>query len=403
MTGIIKAIINGNKIYVIWVTFLLVLSLIGLHAYARQLIYGLYVTGMGDEVSWGFYIANFAFLVGMAAAAVMIVIPVYIFNDKDLKKVVIFAELFAISAVIMCLSFVLIDLGRIDRMWHLIPFIGIFNWPDSMLTWDVIVLNGYLFINIFVCAYFLYKVKKGEEPKTWIYIAVVFLSIVWAPSIHTVTAFLFQGLGARPFWHSPLIAPRFLSSAFSAGPAFILIVLILLNKFKAIKISFQTIRRIRLIVTVCLLINIFFFFSEVFAELYMPTSHSINLAFLLGVKGKSILTPWIRLSLAMTIVAAIMFLIPSLMKKEVFVIIACILTDIGIWLEKGLGFVIPGFIPTQLGDFVQYKPTLNEVLITIGVWAAGLLLYTFFVKIAVSIINSKEGGDTEIYEYSQLK
>ena len=387
---IIKSIINGNRYYILWVTFLLILSLIGLHAYSRQLLYGLYVTGMGDEVSWGFYIANFAFLVGMAAAAVMIVIPVYIFHDKDLKKVVIFAELFAIAAVIMCLSFVLIDLGRIDRMWHLIPVIGIFHWPDSMLTWDVIVLNGYLFINIFVCSYFLYKVYKGQEPKTWIYLAVVFISIVWAPSIHTVTAFLFQGLGARPFWHSPLIAPRFLSSAFSAGPAFILIVLILLNKFNAIQISKDVIRRIRLIVTVCLLINIFFFFSEVFAELYMPTSHSINLAFLLGVKGKSILTPWIRLSILMSVVAAIMFLIPKLMQNEVFVVIACILTDIGIWLEKGLGFVIPGFIPSPLGDFVQYKPTLNEVLITIGVWAGGLLLYTFLVKIALPIINKEK-------------
>ncbi len=389
MSQIIKSIINGNRYYIIWVTFLLVLALIGLHAYSRQLIYGLYVTGMGDEVSWGFYIANFAFLVGMAAAAVMIVIPVYIFHDKELKKIVIFAELFAIAAVIMCLSFVLIDLGRIDRMWHLIPGIGIFHWPQSMLTWDVIVLNGYLFINIFVCAYFLIKLYKNQEPKTWIYLAVVFISIVWAPSIHTVTAFLFQGLGARPFWHSPLIAPRFLSSAFSAGPAFILIVLIILKRFNAIKISEHVIKRIRQIVTVCLLINIFFFFSEVFAELYMPTSHSINLAFLLGVKGKSILTPWIRLSLAMSIIAAIMFLTPKLMQKEVFVIIACILTDIGIWLEKGLGFVIPGFIPTPLGDFVEYKPTLNEVLITIGVWAGGLLLYTLLVKIAIPIINGE--------------
>ena len=387
--GLIRATINGNKYYILWVTFLLIWVLIGLHCYVKQLIYGLYTTGMGDEVSWGFYIANFAFLVGMAAAAVMIVIPVYIFHDKDVKHIVIFAELFAIAAVIMCLSFVLIDLGRIDRMWHLIPIIGIFHWPQSMLTWDVIVLNGYLFINIFVCAYFLYKTYKKQEPKTWIYLAVVFLSIIWAPSIHTVTAFLFQGLGARPFWHSPLIAPRFLSSAFSAGPAFILIVLILLNKFNPIKVSEGAIRRIRLIVTVCLLINIFFFFSEVFAELYMPTSHSINLAFLLGVKGKSILTPWIRLSVALSIIAVIMFLIPKLMKNNFFVVIACILTDIGIWLEKGLGFVIPGFIPTQIGDFVQYKPTLNEVLITIGVWAGGLLLYTILVKISLPIIRGE--------------
>ncbi len=385
----IKSILHGNKAYIIWFSLLLGLSLTGLFAYARQLAFGLVTTGMGDEVSWGLYIANFAFLVGMAAAAVMLVIPAYIFKDKEIHKIVIFAELFAISALIMCLLFITVDLGRPDRLWHLVPGLGIFNWPDSMLTWDVLVLNGYLVLNLFAAFYLLYKKRRGETPKPALYLPIVFLSIAWAPSIHTVTAFLFQGLGARPFWHSGLIAPRFLASAFAAGPAFMILVFKLLESNGALNISEQAIRRIRLIVTVSLLINLLLIVSEVFSELYLQTEHSIHLAFLLGLKGKSILAPWIRASLLFMAASAVIFLSP-LHKRNQLLIAACIMTVVGIWIEKGLGFVLPGFIPSPLGDFVQYRPSLNELFIVIGIWSAGLLIYTILVKTALPIIREED-------------
>jgi molybdopterin-containing oxidoreductase family membrane subunit len=384
---IVKATVNGSKAYVIWVLFLLTFVLIGLHCYAKQLAFGLYTTGMGDEVSWGFYIANFVYLVGMAAAAVMLVIPAYVFKDKDMDKVVIFAELFAIAALIMCLLFITIDLGRPDRLWHLIPGIGRFNWPRSILTWDVLVLNGYLLINLFVCWHYLSRKYKNLEVKSSFYIFVVFLSILWAPSIHTVTGFLFQALVGRPFWHSGLIAPRFLASAFSAGPAFMLVVFMILRKSKVLAIGDETIRKIRNIVTVSLIINFILMGSEIFAELYHATAHSIHMILLLGLHGKSLLTPWIWLSIFL-ILAAIGIFISPLRKKNVFIILASVFTVFGIWLEKGLGFLIPGFIPSTIGDFIQYVPTANEVFIVVGVWATGLLIYTMLVKIALPIINN---------------
>ncbi len=385
---IIRSTINGSKTYTIWVLFLLTLILIGIHCYAKQLAFGLYTTGMGDEVSWGFYIANFVYLVGMAAAAVMIVIPAYIFKDKDMGKIVIFAELFAIAALIMCLLFITIDLGRPDRLWHLIPGIGRFNWPGSMLTWDVLVLNGYLFINLFVCWHYLSRKYKGLEVKTPFYIFVVFLSILWAPSIHTVTGFLFEALVGRSFWHSGLIAPRFLASAFSAGPAFMILVFLLLRKTGALNISNKTINRIRVIVTVSLIINLILMGSEIFAELYHFTAHSVHMSFLLGLHGASLLTPWIWLSIFL-VISAIFILVSPLRFKTPFLIIASLFVVFGIWLEKGLGFLIPGFIPSTIGDFIQYVPTTNEVFIVIGIWATGLLIYTMLVKIALPIINKK--------------
>ena len=225
--------LSGGRLYWTWVTLLLSLSLVGLNAWARQLALGLHTTGMGDEVSWGLYVANFTFLVGMAAAAVMMVIPAYVFKDKQMHRMVIFAELFAVAALVMCILFISVDVGRPDRAWHIIPGLGIFNWPSSLLSWDVIVLNVYLALNLYVCAHVLFQKYRKKEPVKWLYLPVVFLAIAWAPSIHTVTAFLFQGLAARPLWNTALIAPRFIASAFAAGPAFMLLVFMLLDRARA--------------------------------------------------------------------------------------------------------------------------------------------------------------------------
>jgi len=208
---------SGDWRYHLWLGLLFMVCLLGLNAYAKQFVQGLVVTGMSDEVSWGVYIANFTFLVGVAAAAVMMVIPVYIYNNEELHDLVIFGELLAVAAIVMCLAFVMVDLGRPDRFWHLIPGIGQFNFPASMLSWDVIVLNGYLLLNIHICGYLLYCRYQRKMPSKWFYVPFVFIAIVWAISIHTVTAFLYVGLGGRPFWNSAIVGPRFLASAFTAG------------------------------------------------------------------------------------------------------------------------------------------------------------------------------------------
>src|SRR5678816_3658680 len=209
------------------------LCLLGLNAYARQFAHGLIVTGMSDEVSWGVYIANFTFLVGVAAAAVMVVIPVYIYDNEELHDLVIFGELLAIAAILMCLAFVTVDLGRPDRFWHMIPGLGKLNFPGSMLSWDVIVLNGYLALNVYLCAYLLYCRYRKQAPSKWFYLPVVFLGIVWAISIHTVTAFLYVGLGGRPFWNSSIVGPRFIASAFTAGPALIILAMQVVRRVTA--------------------------------------------------------------------------------------------------------------------------------------------------------------------------
>ncbi len=377
---------RGSGLFYAWMTFLTVLSLIGLNAYCKQLVEGLYLTGMTDHVSWGLYIANFTYLVGMAAAAVMLVIPVYTYKNEDLHDVVIFGELFAIAAIVMCLLFVTVDLGRPDRFWHLIPGIGRFNWPISMLSWDVVVLNIYLLLNAHICGYLLYMKYLGRKPSQWLYIPFVFLSIFWAVSIHTVTAFLLAGLASRPFWNSAILGPRFIASAFAAGPAFIVLTFQVIRKFSGYKISDSALFMLRRIIQVAMVINIFLLGNEVFKEFYTDTLHNASAKYLFfGLHGHSGLVPWIWIAISLNFTSMVLLMLPASEKVQ-YLNLACLLAVVGIWIEKGIGLIIPGFIPSPLGEIVEYMPTIHEVLICIGIWAFGFLLYTILLRFSIPIL-----------------
>jgi len=376
----------GGWRYQAWMFALTVLSLFGLNAYCKQLVNGLAVTGMTDHVSWGLYIANFTFLVGMAAAAVMLVIPVYVYRNKELHDLVIFGELFAVSAIMMCLFFVNVDLGRPDRFMHIF---WRFNFPVSMLTWDVVALGGYLLLNLHVCGYLIYCSYRGRKPSAVFYIPFVFVAIGWAISIHTVTAFLYVGLGGRPFWNSAIIAPRFLASAFAAGPAFVILTLQVIRRFTEYEISNKALGLLRNIVTVALSVNMFLLGCELFVEFYGDSSHIVSTVYLFfGLHGYSGLVPWIWTAIGLNTIALLVLLLP-LSRNLTFLNMACVFLIAGIWIEKGMGLIVPAFIPSPLGEIVEYTPTLNEILVCLGIWAFGLLLYTILVRITVPVLTGR--------------
>jgi Ni/Fe-hydrogenase subunit HybB-like protein len=533
---------SGDWRYYLWTGFLFAVCLLGLNAYTRQFVHGLVVTGMSDQVSWGVYIANFTFLVGVAAAAVMLVIPVYIYKSEELHDLVIFGELLAVSAILMCLAFVTVDIGRPDRFWHMVPGIGRLNFPRSMLSWDVIVLNGYLVLNVYICAYLLYCRYRKQAPVKWLYLPIVFIGIVWAVSIHTVTAFLYVGLGGRPFWNSSIVGPRFIASAFTAGPALILLALQVVRRvtgaapsgeatgaarsggstsraatlddldfltrhlpeFASVPIDvrescledakvieaapghailrqgandhdayfvlkgvvvvkreengrLRTIRTVgpgeqfgeisalnatprtataiaeepasvlqlrsrslrnlmkisamnrvirermterlmitdrglltlRSIVQVSMLINVFLLLNEVFKEFYTDNLHVASSRYLyFGLHGYHALVPWIWTAIGCNLVALVLLLLP-VSRSLKWLDAACVLAIVGIWIEKGMGLVVPGFIPSPLGEIVEYLPTLTETLICFGIWAFGLLCYTVLLRVAVPILQGR--------------
>ena len=378
--------ISGGIVYQLYLCILVALMMLGVYAYFVQMKVGLSATNMSDIVSWGFYIANFTFLVGVAAAAVMIIVPSYILKDKDLHKVVIIGECVAIGALIMALMFVFVDLGAPWNAWHLIPIIGLFNWPSSLLSWDVLVLNGYLALNLLVPSYILFCHYHNREPDPKKYLPFVFLSIFWAFGIHLVTAFLYQGLPARPFWNNPLMGPRFLASAFAAGPALIMIVLNIIQARSSFKIDEAVYTKIRRIVVVAAIINLIMLFSEIFKEFYLPTHHSQPAIYLyFGLDGNTELVPWIWTGIAMNVLGTLTLAFKPGGNRPIVLVPACILLFLGIWIEKGIGTIIPGLVPSPLGEIVNYAPSWVEVCVTLGVLALGVFIVSVLLKPALII------------------
>ena len=374
--------LRGSHVYGIWVAFLLLLVSVGFFYYLRQLDYGLGITGMGRDISWGLYIAQFTFLVGIAASAVMLVLPYYLHDFKAFGKITILGEFLAVSAVTMCVAFVFIDLGRPDRVANLF----LYPSPRSVLFWDIIVLNGYLLLNIVTGWTVLESDKKGIPPPAWVK-PLILLSIPWAISIHTVTAFIYSGLPGRGFWLTAIMAPRFLASAFASGPALLILLCLILRRFGRFDAGDKAIQTLAKIVTYALATSIFFVLVEIFTVFYSQVpGHMHHLTYLfVGLEGRHTIAQWMTLSAFVAFVSLILLIIPRARKDETLLALACVGVFLSLWIEKGLGLVVTGFVPTPLEAIPDYTPTGPEIAITVGVWALGLLMVTMLYKIFVSV------------------
>ena len=383
----LHSVTSGDRRYHLWMGSLTAIMLVGGYAYLVQANEGLIVTGMNNHVSWGLYISNMAFLVGVAAAAVILVMPAYVLHDVDFSRAVLIAEGVAVSALVMCLGFVMANSpGYPWKWWRLTPVIGLLNWPDSMLAWDVIMLNGYLVLNLAIPFYILYSHFVGREPSKRKYVPLIYVSVIWAVSIHLVTAFLFAGLPARPFWNSALLGPRFLASAFTAGPAFMILLLGFIGSQSRYAIPQVAIQKLATATTVAAQVNLVMLFSELVYEFYMPTHHGISARYLFfGLGEHHALVPWIRAGIFLNMAATLTLMIHPLRHNQRVLMAACATLFVGIWVEKGIGLVIPGFVPSPLGEIVEYTPTWVELCVTAGIWALGLFVLTILVRVALPI------------------
>ncbi len=380
---------DGGLMFYAWMTALTAVFLVGVNAYTWQLVHGQGVTAMTDHVSWGMYIGNFTYAVGLAAGAVMMVIPAYLYKDRETHDVVIVGEILAIAAIVVAIGFVSVDLGRPDKLWHMTPWIGRMNWPSSMLTWDVMVLTVYLLINLHVVGYLLYMRFLGRSPNPKWYLPFVFVSIFWAVSIHSVTAFLYSGLGGRPFWNTAILAPRFIATAFVAGPAFIVIALQVVRRLTSFHVGDGAIRTLISILRVTMVLNLFLVGSELFTEFYTGGNHTASAQYLyFGLHGKNALVPWIWSALTMNVLATILLHVSSAHAPLWRIDIACALALLGIWIEKGIGLIVPGFVPSTLHEIVEYLPNQIEWKISLGVWALGLIVFTLGLKLAVAVFTN---------------
>ena len=394
--GSLRLILRGNRMYWTWLAFLGALILSGALAYSRQVQTGLGLTAMRDQVSWGFYIGNFTFLVGVAAAAVVLVIPAYIYNWKPIREIVIYGELLAISAITMCLMFVLVDIGRPDRFWHLIPPFGFLNFPRSILAWDVLVLNLYFLLNFVVVTHILFRAFHGKHYIKNLVVPMVLLSVPMAVGIHTVTAFLYNGLAARPYWNSSILAPQFLASAFCSGPAILLVVLQLLRRFTRFEIQDAAIWKIAELMAYAMFLNLFLHGAEAFKEFYSNTQHLLFTRYwYFGLGSHRTLVPYAWSAVALNLIAFAVFISPRARRNVILLNVGCLATYAGVYIEKGMGLIIPGLTPDTLGEIYEYYPTLTELRVAAGIFATGFLLFTLMLKVAVPISLGEFTGSRE--------
>ena len=379
--------LNGGPRYWGWIFFLLVVIGVGFGFYLWQFTYGLGITGLSRDVSWGFYIAQLTFLVGVAASAVMVVLPYYLHHYKAFGRITILGEFLAVPAVLMCMLFVFVDLGQPTRVLHVL----LYPTPNSVMFWDVLVLSGYLLLNILIGWTMLTAESKGVAPPQWIK-PFIYLSIPWAISIHTVTAFLYAGLPGREYWLTAVMAPRFLASAFASGPALLILLALAVKHFTRFDPGKEALGKLAQIVTYAMIVNIFLVLMEFFTGFYSQLpGHMRGLQYLFfGLEGHASMVPFMWLAAALGIGAVIALLFPSVRADEGKLGAAAVAIFIATWIDKGLGLMVGGFTPSPLGRITEYVPTLPELGISLGVYGIGFLVLTILYKIAVGV---KEAED----------
>ena len=379
--------LKGNNYYWMWLAFLGFFIAIAVVCYLRQYFTGLALTGMSRDVSWGLYISQFTFLVGVAAGGVMLVLPYYIHNYKAFGRITILGEFLAIASLLMCMMFIMADLGQplrgLNVLFH--------PTPNSMLFWDMCVLWGYLLLNVLCGWVILTAERKQVHPPKWIYFF-VYLSIPFAISIHTVTAMLYCGLPGRHFWLSAIIAPRFLASAFAAGPALIVVMALILKRVANFDAGKEAINKMVTIIIYAAIANMFFVCLEFFVGFYSQIpGHKHTLQYLFfGLEHHghmyNNLVPFMWAFVVLFFVGVALLSHPYTRKgNDLWLGIGAASIFLAFWLDKGIGFVLGGFVPTPTHEIVEYYPTINELFITLGVWATGFFILTILYKIAIDV------------------
>jgi len=379
--------LTGTHRYWTLIVSLLVLVVTGLVTYLHQFDVGLGITGLSRDVAWGLYISQFTFLVGVAASAVMVVLPYYVHHYKAFGRLAILGEFLSIAAVLMCLLFVFVDMGQPRRVMNVL----LHPSPRSVMFWDLLALNGYLVLNVVISRATFRAERAGMPPPRWLK-PVVYLSIPWAISIHTVTAFLYSGLSARPFWLTAILAPRFLASAFASGPALLILLALVVRRTSKLDPGDEAIGKLGEIVAYAMAANVFFVALELFTALYSDIpEHVEHFTYLYrGLHGRAALAPWMSVSLGLAILSLVLLLVPRLRRREPFLVLASLAVVGSLWIDKGLGMVVTGFVPSPLGHVTEYWPTGLEALIALGIYGLGGLVLTVLYKVAVEVREEME-------------
>ncbi|MDR2574234.1 MAG: polysulfide reductase NrfD [Desulfovibrio sp.] len=385
----LEKLLSAPKTYYVWLGFLLCLIAGCATVYWQQLQTGLSITGMNRDVSWGLYISQFTYFVGVAASAVMLVLPAYFHHYKKFKRMIIFGEFMAVAAVVMCALFIVVDLGQPQRMLNVM----LHPTPNSVMFYDMMVLIGYLTLNIIIGWVTLEAERLGVEPPKWVK-PLIYLSILWAFSIHTVTAFLYAGIPGRHYWLTAIMAARFLSSAFCSGPSILLLLVFLVRRLTGFDPGKDAVKTLSTIIVYAMCVNVFFYVLELFTAFYSQIpGHAEPIVFLFAGHDGHLawVSYWMWAAVAMAFISLAILIPPSLRTHPVLLPLALVMLVAATWIDKGLGLLIGGFTPNMYESITPYMPTVREVIVALGVYAIGALVLSILWKIAIGV--KQEAGN----------
>ncbi|MCI5188876.1 MAG: hypothetical protein D3905_03545 [Candidatus Electrothrix sp. AS4_5] len=380
--------VKGGKVYYSWLLFLSFFVLVGLVTTYIQMTTGLIVTGATDQIIWELFVSNFIHCPSIASAAVLVVTPAYIYKRKDMKQLAVIGEAIAMVFVIIGFNFIFFHMGRPDRFWHTIPGIGIFNFPSSVLTYDIIVLNVYLVLNAVAVFYYLYKHYVDQPLNTKFYTPLIWFAVAWGPFIHIITAFILSSNAQMAVWHSALMPFSFLAMAAAAGPALVIVIFLVIRKFTKLEIADSVIDFFSQVIIWGVGLLILMFAVEFFTELYPATHHAAPLEYAIkGHNGMKPYTPWFWGVMTVFVVQFLLLCNSKIRKSYNFLLpLICISVFLSVLIEKPSVLIFPAFSPTPLGEYAVYHPTLIEICNVLFIWASGFMLLTMILKGVVGVL-----------------
>jgi molybdopterin-containing oxidoreductase family membrane subunit len=394
----LQAALKGSRRYWGFLFLLLGFIAVGFACWLREHHLGSGPTsGLSRDVPWGLHIGQLTFFVGVAASAVMVVLPYYLHNYKDFGRLTVLGEFLAVSAVIVAMLSVFTIMGQPGRVFNVL----LHPTPNSIIFWDMVVLSTYLALNL-ICGWTaLSAERQGVAPPKWVK-PFIYLAILWAPSIHMVTAFLYAGLPGKHHWLTALQAVHFLATAFAAGPALLILLSMILRKVSRFDPGTKAIQKLAEIAIYALILHLFFIVLEFFTAFYSRSpGHMQSLEYLyVGLEGHKALVPVMWSSSLLAVLGLILLAVPASRHNDKALAVGAVSIFFSIWMDKGLAFIVAGFIPNSFEKITEYWPAPNELMVAVGVLAVGTLVLTLLYKITVSV---KEEQILDAYGERQVK
>lgn len=406
---VLHPLFHTRRGYYLWVLFLASVVAWGLYAYYTQVRYGLTVTGMGDQVMYGFYIVNFVFFIGISYAGALVSAILRLTNAGWRTPITRIAELIAVGGLTDGAIQPIIDLGRPDRVWHIFAY-GRFQSP---LLWDIIAIITYL-VGSFIYLYlplipdfalirdrlghgastfkrkfytlFALGWRNGVEQRQRLEKAIGIMAILIIPlavSVHTVVAFIFSTT-LRPGWNSTIYGIYFVIGAVFSGTAVLLIAIAIFRKIYHLEeyITAKHFRNLGYLLLILLITYFYLTFTEYLTVGYKLEGGEKDLLKLVML-GKN--APWFWLFFVSSIVIPAVLIIFSRRKTIPLVVTAAVLVVIGMWLKRFI-IVVPTLqVPLMPFEFGTYTPTWVEISIGAATLAGFVLMFTLAAKFIPSI------------------